>query len=113
MSMNFRPAFAYWLGMIDAGERSMELTTTYDIFMTMTHVANTTKYLPDDGRVYDGKDMSKILFFNGKSQHECIYIWRGAPNDTSCPYNGTQYGICQGLRAVRCGPYKAHWVSHI
>ena len=104
---------AYWPGMVNKGSISMELTATYDIFTTMINIANATQYLPNDGRIYDGQDMSDIIFNlnGGKSKHECIYIYRGTPNATNCPYNGTQYGICQGLWAVRCGQYKAHWVT--
>eukprot|EP01084_Bolivina_argentea_P092225 165947_1 len=113
------PAFAHWPGMIDAKSISYELTATYDIFTTIINVANATQYLPNDNRVYDGKDMSDILFFNGKSQHECIYYYGGdmptpyTLNGNGCPYNkGTaDYPKCQGLWAVRCGEYKAHWVT--
>ena len=110
------PAWAYWPGMIDAGSRSMELTATYDIFSTMISIANATGHLPHDKRVYDGRDMSDVLFDlnGGKSQHSCIYYWGGSPNDThSCPYkqNTSEWRLCQGLWAVRCGQYKAHWVT--
>ena len=109
------PAFAYWRGMIEAGSVSRELTATYDIFMTMIVMANATRYLPNDGRIYDGKDMSDILFNRngGKSKHECIYIYGGTPNATDCPYpkNVKEYAKCAGLWAVRCGKYKAHWIT--
>ena len=94
---------------------SMNLVGTYDIFMTMISMANATEYLPNDGRVYDGKDMSDLLFGNNKQEiHECIYMYGGTPNDThSCPYqpNDTQYPKCAGLWAVRCGHYKVHWIT--
>lgn len=102
------------LGMIDAGSRSMEITATYDIFNTMLNIVDAP--LPSD-RVIDGKDMSNILFNlnGGHSQHDCIYIWGGTPNDTTCHVTpddkDKDYRICQGLWAVRCGEYKAHWVT--
>ena len=110
------PAWAYWPGMIDSGSRSMEITATYDIFETIITIANATEYIPNDGRIYDGKDMSDIIFNlnGGQSKHDCIYYWGGMPNDTkSCPYNETSssWPLCQGLWAVRCGQYKAHWVT--
>ena len=106
------PAFAHWPGMIDAGTISMELTGTYDIFMTMINMLNATDLL-NDTLVYDGRDMTDILLYNGESKHECIYIYGGTPNATDCPVKNktsAEYAKCAGLFAVRCGSYKAHWV---
>ena len=107
------PAFAHWPGMIDAGTISFELTATYDIFSTIVEIAGNASYYVPRNRTYDGKDMSNILFFNGKSLHECIYIYGGTPNATDCPVskNNTQYPKCAGLWSVRCDGYKAHWVT--
>eukprot|EP01084_Bolivina_argentea_P210635 358445_1 len=58
--------------------------------------------------------MTDILLFGGNSKHDCLYIYGGTPNDTSCPIkNNTnkEYAKCAGLWAVRCGAYKAHWVT--
>merc|ERR1712087_626099 len=101
--------------MIDAGSRSMEITATYDIFPTMINIAGAAHFLPKDNRVYDGKDMSDILFnlHDGKSKHDCIFYWGGTPNDTSCHHKegDKQWPLCAGLWAVRCEEYKAHWVT--
>ena len=109
------PGIAHWPGMIDATTISMELTATYDIFSTIVNIAgNASKYLPTN-ITYDGRDMSNIIFFNGKSLHDCIYIYGGTPNDTqSCPVKNTtseEYAKCAGLWSVRCDDYKAHWVT--
>ena len=106
------PAFAHWPGMIDAGSISMELTATYDIFPTIINIAN-GNHLMNDSLIYDGRDMTEILLFDGKSQHECIYIYGGTPNATDCPVKNktnAEYAKCAGLFSVRCGEYKAHWV---
>ena len=52
-----------------------------------------------------GKDLTDILLNNGKSQHECIFLYGGTPNST-CP-QGLEY--CDNLFAVRCNQYKVHW----
>eukprot|EP01084_Bolivina_argentea_P092226 165948_1 len=109
------PSFAYWKGKIKPKSISREFTATYDIFMTIISIANATKYMPNDGRIYDGKDMSDIIFNQngGKSKHECIYMYGGTPNATNCPFktNSTKYAMCAGLWAVRCGKYKVHWIT--
>jgi len=116
-----QPAFAHWPGRIAAGSRSAELVSTMDIFMTMINMTNATQYLPDDGRVYDGKDMSDIIFNEngGKTKHGCYAMYGGAVNASNCPYkpNQTEYIACSGLWSMRCpianysGDYKAHWVT--
>ena len=114
------PGFVHWPGMIDGNTISFEIVTTYDIFPTIINIANATEYLPNDGRIYDGKDMSDILFYNGKSKHNCIYYYKGGMpepyslNGNDCPYKSNDtinYPKCQGLWAVRCADYKAHWVT--
>ena len=118
-----QPAFAHWPGRIAPATRSMEVVSTMDIFMTMINISNAMQYLPNDGRIYDGKDMSDIIFNEngGKSKHECYPMYGGAINDTysNCPYNSSdaKYVACSGLWAIRCnianysGAYKAHWVT--
>ena len=52
---------------------------------------------------------SAILFnaSHDTSAHDCVYHWRGAPG-IHCP---ATHPNCPGLWAVRCGKYKAHWVT--
>ena len=61
--------------------------------------------LPQD-RIYDGKDISDVLFHNGTSPHECLFIYKGSPN-YNCPQG---MNTCPGLWAVRCGVYKMQCV---
>ncbi|XP_065832567.1 arylsulfatase A-like isoform X1 [Oscarella lobularis] len=93
------PGLARWPGRIDAGRVSREVVATYDIFPTMLKLAGVE--LPSD-RVIDGRDMSPVLFnADGKSAHNCLFIYKGTP-DTELV----------GLWAIRCGPYKAHYVTN-
>ena len=94
----------------------MEMPASYDIFTTMINMVDAQKYLPRDDRVYDGKDLSNILFnlHGGHSEHQCLFLWGGTPNDTSCHHNAEstkEPALCAGLWAVRCGEYKAHWIT--
>jgi len=117
-----QPGFAHWPGKIKPNTRSTEVVSTMDIFVTMINIANATEYLPNDGRLYDGKDMSDIIFDNngGKSKHDCYYMYGGAINATDCPFpnvTNPKHEVCSALWAVRCyidelgGSYKAHWVT--
>eukprot|EP00118_Oscarella_pearsei_P024950 m.307191 g.307191 ORF g.307191 m.307191 type:complete len:499 (+) comp41999_c0_seq1:36-1532(+) len=93
------PGLARWPGRIEAGRVSPEVVTTYDIFPTILKLAGVD--LPND-RVIDGRDMSPVLFnADGKSGHDCLYIYKGTPNEK-----------LPGLWAIRCGPYKAHYVTN-
>ena len=38
--------------------------------------------------------------------HECLYFYGGSTN-AGC----NTYDECPGLWSIRCGPYKAHWVT--
>eukprot|EP01084_Bolivina_argentea_P256393 431657_1 len=116
-----QPAFAHWPGRIAPASRSAEIVSTMDIFMTMINMTDSMKYLPNDNRLYDGKDMSNIIFNTngGKSQHDCYPMYGGAINATNCPYKPTdaKFVVCSGMWAIRCkvpnysGSYKAHWVT--
>eukprot|EP01083_Nonionella_stella_P020771 57645_1 len=116
-----QPAFAHWPGRIAAGSKSAEVVSTMDIFMTMVNLTASTKYLPTDDRIYDGKDMSDIIFNQngGKSKHDCYAMYGGAVNASNCEYNATdaKFVICSGIWAMRCNvpnydtAYKAHWVT--
>lgn len=103
LSIQRVPGFVRWPSHIQAGW-SPEVVATYDIFPTAIALAGGE--LPSD-RVIDGKDMGPVLFNGDKSQHDCIYIYKGTP-DTNCP---NKAATCPGLWAVRCGDYKAHWVT--
>eukprot|EP01084_Bolivina_argentea_P256392 431655_1 len=117
-----QPAFVHWPGRIAPSSRSAEIVSTMDIFMTMLNISDAMKYLPNDDRVYDGKDMSDIIFNRngGRSKHECYGMYGGSINDTQhCPFKpgDPKYVVCSGMWAIRCdvpnysGSYKAHWVT--
>ena len=86
------PAIVRWPGHVQAGVTSWEIATTYDIMPTVVSLAG--GQLPV-GRVFDGKDLSKVLLSGGPSPHECVFHWHDSSSD--------------GLSAVRCGNYKAHF----
>lgn len=92
------PAFAHWPGRIPASV-SDEVVTTYDILPTVASIVGAD--LPQD-RIYDGMDISDVLFKNGTSPHNCLFIYKGSTN-YGCP-SGMK--TCPGLWAVRCGVYK-------
>lgn len=98
------PGFVHWPGKITPGQRSTEVVATYDIFPTIIKLAGAT--LPTD-RKLDGRDISDVFLNGGKSPHDCIFLWRGTSNAT-CPKHAS---TCDGLWAVRCGKYKAHWIT--
>jgi arylsulfatase A-like enzyme len=92
------PGIVRWNGHIEPGRISHEVVTTYDIFSTVLKLAGVEE--PSD-RIIDGRDMSPVLFTkNDKSSHDCLYI-----------YKGTSDSKLTGLWAVRCGAYKAHFVT--
>ncbi len=82
------PGLFWWPGQIDPGV-VMETGTTLDLFPTFCKLAGIE--LPDD-RIYDGYDISPVLFGEGKSPREIVYF-----------YQGTQ------VFAIRKGSYKAHF----
>jgi len=85
------PAFAYWPGVISPQTRSSEVVSSLDLFPTLSALANVA--LPD--RVYDGKDMSQVLFDKGPSKHEFLWLYGGASQNQP--------------QACRHGKWKAHW----
>eukprot|EP00055_Hartaetosiga_balthica_P017787 m.123163 g.123163 ORF g.123163 m.123163 type:complete len:559 (-) comp9402_c0_seq1:2745-4421(-) len=97
------PGFVHWPGKIEAGVNT-EVVTTYDILPTVTKLAGIP--LPKD-RVYDGKDLSGVIFAKQATPHDCIFIYKGAPG-LACP---SDHPDCPGLWAVRCGAYKMHFVT--
>ncbi|XP_062502846.1 steryl-sulfatase-like isoform X2 [Corticium candelabrum] len=93
------PGIVRFPPLIKAGRISHEVVTTYDIFSTVLTLADVRE--PTD-RIIDGRDMSPILFdVTGKTSHKCLFIYKGTPNEK-----------LTGLWAIRCGPYKAHYVTN-
>jgi len=88
------PAFAYWPGRIQAGTRSAEVVSSLDLLPTLSKIAGVP--LPTN-RVYDGKDMSDVLFDKGPTKHDFLWLYQKAEPD--------------GPSACRHGKYKAHWVT--
>ena len=81
------PTLLWWPGQIEPGV-VMELGTTMDLFPTFCKLADID--LPDD-RIYDGYDISPVMFGTGPSPRDIVYFYRG-----------TQ------VFAIRKGSYKAH-----
>jgi len=90
------PAFAYWKGQITPATRSAAIVSSMDVFPTISKLAGVP--LPT-GRVYDGRDMSEVLFNDeGASPHEFLFFYGG------CARQGTP-------GAARWGKWKAHWCT--
>jgi len=89
-------AFAYWKGQIPSFSRTAEVVSSLDLLPTVSSLAGLA--LPKD-RVFDGRDMSKVLLeANGKSKHDFLFF----------------YGGCGGHAkpsSVRHGKWKAHWCT--
>ena len=71
----------------------MEMGTTMDLLPTFCSLSGTK--LPDD-RVYDGYDVSPLLFGTGKSPRNEVFYYRG-----------------QQVYAIRKGDYKAHFITRL
>jgi arylsulfatase A len=84
------PTIIRWSGKLKAGVM-MEMATTMDLLPTFCKLANVK--LPND-RLYDGYDISPVLFGTGKNPRNVIYYYR----DTE-------------VFAVRMGEYKAHFIT--
>jgi len=69
----------------------MDMATTMDLLPTFCKLSGTE--LPDD-RVYDGFDISPLMFGTGKSERDVVFYYRG-----------TQ------VYAIRKGEYKAHFIT--
>lgn len=89
-------AFAYWPGQITPMSRSFGVTSSMDLFPTASALAGVP--LPTD-RVYDGKDMSALLFDKGDSLHKALFFYGGCGGKDGTP------------TALRFGKYKAHWCT--
>lgn len=84
------PTIFRWPGKLKPGV-IMDMATTMDLLPTFTQLANVA--LPKD-RVYDGYDISPVMFGTGKSPREIVYYYR----DTE-------------VFAIRKGDYKAHFIT--
>jgi arylsulfatase A len=108
------PGIIRWTGKIQPGRISRQVVATYDIFATSIVLSGGA--IPTD-RIIDGVDLSPLLFDpqwedrhheEGSSVlHPCLYHYKGTPN-LQCPAG---HPNCPGLWAVRCGPYKLHYVT--
>jgi len=99
------PGIVRWPGMVPAGVVTSELATTPDIFATAIAIADAK--LPTD-RVIDGRDLSGVLLRGEASPHECLFHYKGSPSSGLPPAKDDPQ---PGLWAVRCGAYKAHFVT--
>lgn len=86
------PTVMWWPGKIKQGV-VMDMATTMDLLPTFCKLSNTT--LPDD-RVYDGYDISPLIFGTGKSKRDVVIYYRG-----------------QRVYAIRKGDYKAHFITQL
>ncbi len=84
------PTIMRWPGKIKPAV-VMDVATTLDILPTFCSLTNI--HLPND-RIYDGFDISKLLFGTGKSLRDVVYYYR----DTK-------------VYAIRKGDYKAHFFT--
>mmetsp|Transcript_105019 Transcript_105019/g.203382 ORF Transcript_105019/g.203382 Transcript_105019/m.203382 type:complete len:594 (-) Transcript_105019:78-1859(-) len=99
------PGIARWPGRISAGVVSREVVATYDIFATIVSLAGAR--LPADRHI-DGRDLSGVLFHGQPSPHQCLFHYKGTPSSGLPPHPDDPK---PGLWAVRCGAYKAHFVT--
>ena len=85
------PGIAWWPGKIPAGEVTLELGSTMDLFTTFVTLAGGK--IPQD-RVIDGVDLSPVLFEGKPSPRETMFYYRGTE-----------------LMAVRYKQWKAHYYT--
>ena len=84
------PTVFRWSGKLKSGV-VMDMATTMDLLPTFCNLSGTK--LPSD-RVYDGYDISPLLFGTGKSPRNVVYYYRG-----------------EQVYAIRKGDYKAHFIT--
>ena len=84
------PTIFRWPGKLKKGV-VMDMATTMDLLPTFCKLSGTE--LPGD-RVYDGYDISPLLFGTGKSPRDVVFYYRGAQ-----------------VYAIRKGDYKAHFIT--
>mmetsp|Transcript_16109 Transcript_16109/g.41007 ORF Transcript_16109/g.41007 Transcript_16109/m.41007 type:complete len:546 (+) Transcript_16109:47-1684(+) len=99
------PGIIRWPGRVPAGVVSHEIVATYDIFPTVAKLSGAT--LP--GVALDGVDLSQVMLGNATTREDrCIMLYKGTPS-RGIPVHPDDPQ--PGLWAVRCGPYKAHFVT--
>ena len=84
------PTVFRWPGKLKQGV-VMDMATTMDLLPTFCKLSGTE--LPGD-RVYDGYDISPLLFGSGKSPRDVVFYYRG-----------------EQVYAIRKGDYKAHFIT--
>ncbi len=84
------PTVFWWPGKLNRGV-VMNMATTMDLLPTFCKLSGTK--IPVD-RVYDGYDISPLLFGTGKSERNVVFYYRGAQ-----------------VYAIRKGDYKAHFIT--
>lgn len=85
------PGIAWWPKHIKPGQITHELTSSLDLFPTIMNLTGAP--MPSD-RVYDGFDMSGILFGTGPNQRNVMFYYSG-----------------NGLFAARKGAFKAEFTT--
>ena len=86
------PTIFWWPGNLKPGV-VMDMGTTMDLLPTFCSLSSTP--LPDD-RIYDGYDISPVLFGTGKGEREVVFYYRG-----------------EQVYAIRKGDYKAHFITQL
>jgi arylsulfatase A len=84
------PTIFWWPGALRPGV-VMDMATSMDLLPTFCSLSNTN--LPDD-RIYDGYDISPLLFGTGSSPRDVVFYYRGVK-----------------VYAIRKGSYKAHFIT--
>jgi len=84
------PTIFWWPEKIKPGV-VMEMATTMDLFPTFCSLASIE--LPDD-RIYDGYDITPVIFGNGPNPRDEVFYYRGTE-----------------VFAIRKGAYKAHFIT--
>jgi len=84
------PTIFWWPGKLKTGV-VMEMATTLDVLPTIANLANVT--LPND-RVYDGYDISPVMFGTGRNPRDAVFYYRDVD-----------------VFAIRKGKYKVHFYT--
>jgi len=91
------PFIAEWPGQIPAGTVSDEPMITVDLFPTLLNLAGADNFIPSD-RTIDGRDAFSVLQNTAPRDWDQLYIYR-----RNNP----------GIRALRCGKWKAHFNNEL
>ena len=90
------PFIAWWPGRIPAGVVTPAFATEMDLFPTLVKLAGLE--MPKD-RVYDGEDLTPVLFRNDPGREPLFFYYRNCPG---VPERDEK------LQAVRKGRWKLH-----